>query len=230
MIALIELRLKLLKRAGLAYGEVLLSALLLLLYNPQWLFDVGFQLSYMAVFFILWLYPYFSKKLRSKNRFIDYFSQVTAVSLAVQCGVFALTIFYFHQFSFLFYLGNILFSFLIPFLVVGSLVVIFIAPFSTLNFLTFAFCLVLELFTDAVHWLARWDEVILRDVYINPFMVWGLLGAVLFLFLAIRRHFRLFYTYGFLICGLCCFSGYFWHDFQHTVSQEVVFLKITKRM
>jgi competence protein ComEC len=35
--------------------HTMISALLILLFNPTSVFDVGFQLSYLALFFIVWL-------------------------------------------------------------------------------------------------------------------------------------------------------------------------------
>ena len=46
-----------LRRNGNIYHTLLVSILLILLFEPYFLFDVGFQLSYFASFFILWVQP-----------------------------------------------------------------------------------------------------------------------------------------------------------------------------
>ena len=48
-----------LRRSVNIYHSLLVSMLLILLFRPSFLFDVGFQLSYLALFFIVWLQPLF---------------------------------------------------------------------------------------------------------------------------------------------------------------------------
>jgi competence protein ComEC len=46
-----------LRRSVNVYHTLLVSIFLILLFQPSFLFDVGFQLSYIALFFIIWLQP-----------------------------------------------------------------------------------------------------------------------------------------------------------------------------
>src|SRR5690606_9295239 len=46
-----------LRRSGNTYHTLIVSIFLILLFEPYFLFDIGFQLSYIALFFILWLQP-----------------------------------------------------------------------------------------------------------------------------------------------------------------------------
>lgn len=84
------------------------SMFLILLVNPNYLFDVGFQLSYLAVFSIVYCYPVVQPYFMFKNRFINYFSQLIGVSLIAQLGVMPLSIFYFKQIPLLFLIANII--------------------------------------------------------------------------------------------------------------------------
>jgi competence protein ComEC len=84
------------------------SAMVLLLYNPLWLFDVGFQLSYVAVAGIVYFAPFFQKLLVFE--FMPY-SKVWAnisVGLAAQLAVTPLALYYFHQFPVWFWLTGLL--------------------------------------------------------------------------------------------------------------------------
>jgi competence protein ComEC len=58
-----------LRRSVNIYHTLLVSILLILLFQPSFLFDVGFQLSYIALFFIIWLQPllYQTRVLYSPN-------------------------------------------------------------------------------------------------------------------------------------------------------------------
>ncbi len=81
---------------------------ILLLINPMLLFQVGFQMSYAAVFAILWIYPLFQKLWFPKNTIIRKIWQLLSVSVAAQIGVLPISLFYFHQFPALFFVSNLL--------------------------------------------------------------------------------------------------------------------------
>ncbi len=83
------------------------SLFILLLLNPYYLFQVGFQLSYLAVFSIVILQPTLSKIYAPKNKISRSFWNLINVSLAAQIGVLPLSLYYFHQFPGLFLISNI---------------------------------------------------------------------------------------------------------------------------
>lgn len=84
------------------------SMLLILLFDPDYLFDVGFQLSYLAVFAIVFCYPVVQHYFTFKNWILNYFGQLVGVSLVAQLGVLPLSIYYFKQIPLLFLIGNII--------------------------------------------------------------------------------------------------------------------------
>lgn len=96
-----------LKRKTNIFHTLLVSMLLILIFEPSFLFDVGFQLSYLALFFILWLQPLFLNLWRPENKIVHYFWQILTVSFAAQIGTFPLSVYYFHQFPGLFFVTNL---------------------------------------------------------------------------------------------------------------------------
>lgn len=108
------------------------SAFLLLVYNPLFLFDAGFQLSYAAVAGLAYYYPLFyraSPIIKSKS--IDAGYKVLLVGIAAQLGTLPLSLYYFHQFPTYFWLsGWVVVSGGALFLWAGSLLLIidFILP------------------------------------------------------------------------------------------------------
>src|SRR5690606_27192985 len=60
------------KRKPNVYHTLTVSALILLFINPNFLMDVGFQLSFSAVFFIVYLHPIYQKVFRPKNRIANW--------------------------------------------------------------------------------------------------------------------------------------------------------------
>ena len=87
---------------------VLVSAFLSLCINPFWLADVGFQLSYIAVLGIIYLYPYFYNLFTFSWGFADKVWALCAVSIAAQLATLPITLFYFHQFPTLFLITNLI--------------------------------------------------------------------------------------------------------------------------
>ncbi len=90
------------------YNALAASAFVLLCYNPYYLWDVGFQLSYLALIGIVVFQKPVYGLLPIKNKWLDKIWQLAAVSLAAQILTFPICIFYFHQFPLLFLLANIL--------------------------------------------------------------------------------------------------------------------------
>lgn len=77
-----------------------LSALIILIIDSQQLFDVGFQLSFLAVFGIFWLYKPITNYYKSiKNPVLRFTLNTFSLSLAAQLTTLPLVVFYFHQLS-----------------------------------------------------------------------------------------------------------------------------------
>lgn len=96
----------LLKRVPNIYHTLAFSALLLLLYEPLQLFDVGFQLSFIAVFFIVWLQNELSFLIKVKTKKQRILVNFLAVTLAAQLGTLPFSLYYFHQYSMLSLMAN----------------------------------------------------------------------------------------------------------------------------
>nr|WP_295928620.1 ComEC/Rec2 family competence protein [uncultured Dyadobacter sp.] len=82
------------------------SALIILLADPCALYDVGFQLSYLAMAGICLFYNPIYGLFEPSNRLFRFIWQVSALALAAQLATFPLGLFYFHQFPTYFWLVN----------------------------------------------------------------------------------------------------------------------------
>jgi competence protein ComEC len=120
-----------LRRSVNIYHTLLGSILLILLVQPKFLFDVGFQLSYLALFFILWLHPLLSRLLEPKNKILKYIWEILSVSFAAQIGTLPLSLYYFHQFPGLFFITNLVIIPLTGF-IMGLGVVVMVLAFVNL--------------------------------------------------------------------------------------------------
>ena len=90
-----------------AVNTLLFSAFVLLIFNPLWIYDIGFQLSYLAMLGIFLLYKPISKIIYLRNKWLMKIWQGTAIGLAAQAFTVPLTLYYFHQFPNYFILTNI---------------------------------------------------------------------------------------------------------------------------
>lgn len=90
------------------YNTLAASAFCLILYEPMIIMQVGFQLSYLAVFGIVVIQPRLLDLTYFNSRFFDWAWSITCVSIAAQIATFPLGLLYFHQFPNLFLISNLL--------------------------------------------------------------------------------------------------------------------------
>lgn len=90
-----------------AHSISLLSfvALLMLIYNPMYINDVGFQLSFIVTFGILVMAPAVA---RFKNKFLDFLAGTVAIPIIAQLWVIPIQIFYFNNISLYSVFANIM--------------------------------------------------------------------------------------------------------------------------
>jgi competence protein ComEC len=122
-------------------NTILLSAFILLLVYPYNLFDVGFQLSYLAVLGIVLLYPKSYSFLTPRFVFTRWVWKVVCLSLSAQIATVGLSVYYFHQFPNYFLLSNLLLFPLVPIVLFSG--ILFFA-FSWVPFINDIFFYVLK--------------------------------------------------------------------------------------
>lgn len=155
------------------YHTLLVSMFLILLVKPSFLYDVGFQLSYLALFFIVWVDPLYAKIWVPKNSVINYFWKIICMSTSAQIGAMPLSIFYFHQFPGLFFLTNIL---IIPLLSVVMAIGVFSLLFACFGFVPMFVIKPLEwsiwLLNAIIHWVASFESFVIKNISFSEPMLW----------------------------------------------------------
>ena len=155
-----------LNRPGNTFNILALSMFfILLVVNPLLLFQVGFQMSYAAVFAIVWIYPLLQKLSYPKNWFVRKIWQLLSVSVAAQLGVLPISLFYFHQFPGLFFISNLL---IVPFLglILGmGILVIILALFDFLpDVLVKAYNFLIGLMNETIAWVAQQEAFVFQNI------------------------------------------------------------------
>jgi len=79
------------------YNTLAAAAMLLLVYDPYLLFDVGFQLSFTAVAGIVYLHPKIYSLLYFRWKGTDYLWQITSVGIVAQIATFPIGLYYFQH-------------------------------------------------------------------------------------------------------------------------------------
>lgn len=157
-----------LRRSVNIYHTLLISILLILLFQPSFLFDVGFQLSYIALFFIIWLQPLLAMLWTPKKKIQKYIWNILTVSFAAQIGTLPLSIYYFHQFPGLFFVTNLIVIPLLGFIMsLGVLVMVF----ALFNWVPFYPAKALEVsiyyLDKIINKIASFESLIIKDIPLN---------------------------------------------------------------
>ena len=136
-----------------------LSAFIILIFDTNQLYEVGFQLSFIAVLGIFWFNQPILKHLpKAKNNFQKNFYGIFSVSIAAQIATLPLVIYYFHQYSYISIIANLI---VIPFselLIIFSLLMTFLTAFSLqFSFLNTIFDVCVTFTLKVIHFFANID-------------------------------------------------------------------------
>lgn len=149
------------------YSSLAASAFVMLCINPYYLWDVGFQLSYLAVIGIVVFQKPIYNLLYVKNKYADMVWKAAALTTAAQILTFPVCIYYFHQFPVLFLITNLI---AVPLSTIILYAAIFLVAFSWLP--------VIALYGGKITGWLLWlmNKVIL---WVNelPFAVWDKIPA-----------------------------------------------------
>jgi len=157
-----------LRRSGSIYHTLLVSMLLILLCEPYFLFDVGFQLSYLALFFIVWLQPLLKQIWTPKHKIQTTIWNALTVSFAAQIGTLPLCLYYFHQFPGLFFVTNIVIIPILSFIMIAGIIVMILAIFmSPPAIIIEVFEKSIYLLNKTIHIVASFEWFVIRDISFN---------------------------------------------------------------
>ncbi len=155
-------------RPSSTYKTLVISMFFLLLFNPYYLFEVGFQLSYSAVFSIVWIQPKFYNLWKPRFWVLDKLWQLLTVSIAAQIGVLPLSLYYFHQFPGLFFVSNLV---IIPFLGIilttGIVVIILLVLKIEPQLMVDVYIFIIQQMNHFVAWIAHQEFFIIKQISIS---------------------------------------------------------------
>jgi competence protein ComEC len=185
MIVLISMRFHLWKQSVVG---LYITYILLLLWNPFYLFQAGFQLSFLVTYFLIVVYPHFSFLLQGlDNKWIIGFKQLVVISLIAQIISLPILLLHFYQFSPISFFLNLLLVPLYSFLFIPGAFLLTMISFMELQVENLGIT-IYEYILNWVHKGLDWASL-LPYASINtgkPQMLWFFLYALVIIFILIN--------------------------------------------
>lgn len=197
------------------YHVLAFAAFLMLIYEPNWLFQLGFQLSFLAVLGILFAFTALRKFLLGLH-FYSYLADALSVTLSAQIFVIPYIVYLFHNAPLNFVISNLWATFPIMILMTLGTVLLFL-PFSLLIKL---FEWTVEILNWGLHEMSQIRFLILKDLYLSFFEM-GMLSLVLFTLVLSFKYQKKAYLFAFLIAFLSFETTLEWRNLR-TINQKNV--------
>jgi competence protein ComEC len=120
---------KLIAQKGQMLNLLAATAFFLLLYNPNYVYDIGFQLSYLAMIGIILTYKPIYDFFFIKNYFLDKIWQTSAMAISAMLLTTPLSIYYFGNFPLYFLITNIYSGIVAFVIIIGTILLLLLSPF-----------------------------------------------------------------------------------------------------
>lgn len=204
------------------YNTFAASAFLLLCVNPYLLFDIGFQLSYLAVIGIVYFQPPIYRLWYIENKVGDYFWKLSAVSLAAQITTLPISLLYFHQFPLYFWLSGLAVVPISGFVLMGGMALFLLDGIPIVGWLLgkAVYCLV-WITNASIFLIQQIPGGVITGIWLGATAAILLYGAIAALAGAFEfRRFR------WVLVALGCFSGvaglHAWREWDNQTRRQVL--------
>lgn len=204
-----------------ALNTLFLSFLFLLFINPLWLFQVGFQLSYLAVFFILWFQPIFKKFQYSRYWMVRKSAGIITVTVSAQLGVLPLSLYYFHQFPGLFLLTNLIVLPTMTVYMIGGITIVILAFIGFIpEWLAQGYGFMVETLNTFIGWIARQDQFLFSDIHFSVLKAIGFYLLIIAMGLLFRK--LTYHRLTFLLASGCLLTTIYIYDKMDTSKTQLI--------
>ena len=216
---------KVLDRKTEIFNSLAFAAFVLLVFDPIFLFNIGFQLSFLAVAGIVYIYPRLYALLDIQSIIWDYVWKLTCVSLAAQIATFPLSLYYFHQFPSYFLVANLVVipaAFIIMILGLGVLI---LGPFTSwIGRLLEKMVSFMNKFVDYIY---QWDGSVIDWLFVSEFQTLLIYTFITCLLCLLRfKRFSYAWLMLFIIVGFSLNRT--WHIVQGSNRDHLVFYSSIK--
>ncbi len=216
-----------LNRNANIYNSLAVSAFFLVTWDPIILYDVGFQLSYMAVLSIVVIQPLLYKQFYFKSWILNQTWLILSVTCAAQVGTLPFTLTYFHQFPVYFWLANLIVIPLVTLILYLSFLVLFLSFISGILTSLSAFVLdwSVRLVLLTVNLVEKLPLAVLKGLYPSFSQVVLILSLCLLFFMFYKSRKILYLK---VMCGLAIllFTITVASSYSKQTRAEIVFFNI----
>ncbi|MBR4828965.1 MAG: ComEC/Rec2 family competence protein [Muribaculaceae bacterium] len=174
-------------RRSVSLNALAMAALLILVFSPQSLFTVGFQLSFITVAAVL-LFAKVPHSLKSRFKAVNYLTSTAITSVVAMLATVALSAHYFHTISLLSVLSNLLILPVLPLIMIfGSLFLLVTAAGMQIPALDW----MLDTLYRYIHGVSGWVNALgwshMSGVYMSSFGVIAYFLVLTFIILWLYR-------------------------------------------
>lgn len=161
------------------FYAISLAAFLMLLYNPLYLFDISFQLSFTAVLSIMLFYPWIERIWKVKGRIFRYVWQTVSLSLAAQLGTLPLILYCFGSFPTYFLIANVVVAPLAVCILGGTLLALCLSPFPwACKWVVIPINWITSFLNDTMYSIRQWEGAQISSIYLTAWQS-AILAAII---------------------------------------------------
>lgn len=139
------------------------SACCLLVYDPNLLWDAGFQLSYLAVLGLVWLQPGIERLLSFQWSWLQKLWSMVSLSIAAQVLTSPFSVYYFHQFPLYFIFSNLFIALPVALLMYGGIAILLFR----LYWLAPAFEWLICFMNKGLSWIAKLPYAVIDAIWLS---------------------------------------------------------------
>jgi competence protein ComEC len=184
------------------YNTMCASAFLLLVYNPFFLWDPGFLLSYLAVLGIVLLQKPIEHLMYFKHRFVRMIWSMASVTLAAQIATLPVCIYYFHQFPTYFLISNLVVVPLSTLILFAEILLLFFNWMPGISIWSMCIEGLIVCMNGFIKWMSGLPFALVYPLYASVISTFILVGILISLYCAYA-----FRTKKALIAAACCLVG-----------------------
>lgn len=217
---------KCLERENFSINTLSAAAFFMLLYSPEWLFDIGFQLSFCAVASLLLFNPYIDSLIRPHTWIGKKSWQLTSVSISAQLGTAPLVAYYFYRFSVYFILSGLV---VIPFASIIMYVSVFLlicTPIPSIQILIASLLQkIVQLLNILLNCIIELPYSSIDGIFLHSFEIVLIYATLIFFifFLKSNKAKRMIYT---LCCMIALITIHFYYLTESKSSNYIQFYNI----
>jgi len=187
------------------FNTLFATVFFLLCTNPFMVMEVGFQLSFLAVFGIVYLYEKIYHLFEIENRVLDWAWSITVMSISAQLATFPLGMLYFHQFPNLFLMSNLVvipFAILIMYVGFGFMVLSWL-PFVA-NWLGVLVEKMVWLLNQIILGIEKIPHSLWLGIHISVFETWLIYTAIVAMVLLLNQKSFIYALSSFMLVLFFC--------------------------